>query len=203
MRCLVQAVVDLAALLAGAHQAGALSISRWCETVGRLRVTRVSDIADVELFAREQLHQVLAHRVGQRVEQVAAGRQVVAQLHDLGAEGLRIYQAARVRLIQYGDPLKHIDILACCLSMSSGVVRRSARCSCRRLGLHRLVRHDDILGDGLDRWPKNTNDAACDDGTQRLSHNKARHRRRRDTREACLTAFGRGSRPGWRSSSTT
>ena len=93
---LVQAVVDLAALLAGADQAAALEDQ---QVVGDGRPAEGDargDVADVEFLPREQLDQVLAGRVGQRVEQVAAGDQVVAQLPDLGAEGIWRHQAADV-----------------------------------------------------------------------------------------------------------
>ena len=55
--------------------------------------------------------QVLTGGIGERIEQVAAGNQVVAQLHDLGTEGVRRHQAADVLIANNLYRLKHINIL--------------------------------------------------------------------------------------------
>lgn len=51
-------------------------------------------------------------RVGQRIEQVTARYQVVAQLPDFGAEGIWRDEAADVVIADYLYRLKHINILA-------------------------------------------------------------------------------------------
>ena len=71
----------------------------------------LGDVANVQLGSSEDLDEILAHRIGERDQQVAAERQVIAKRPHLWVEGARIDQAAHVGLIQNGNPLKHIDIL--------------------------------------------------------------------------------------------
>ena len=66
-----------------------------------------SEPADVEL-----IREILAGRVGQRVKQVAAGDEVVAQFPDLRAQRIRRDQTADVFITNDSDRLKHINILA-------------------------------------------------------------------------------------------
>jgi hypothetical protein len=70
------------------------------------------DLADIELCAREQLNEVLPHRIGQRNEQVAADGEVFAERADLWIERARVDQAAHVRPVNQLNALKHIDTLA-------------------------------------------------------------------------------------------
>jgi hypothetical protein len=90
----VEPVVHLATLLADAHQAGATQDS---QVVGDGRAAErdaLSDVADVEFGAGNDLDQILTHRIGERDQQVAAERQAVAECPHLGIEGGRIDQTA-------------------------------------------------------------------------------------------------------------
>jgi hypothetical protein len=106
-----EAVKDLAALLASANQAAAFEDQ---QVVGNGRPAERyprGHVADVELVAGQQLDQVLAGRIGQRVEEFAAGHEVVAQLPHFGAEGIWRDQAADVLVADYFNRLNRINIL--------------------------------------------------------------------------------------------
>src|SRR5260370_21363428 len=108
---LVEAVVDLTALLPGPAQTGALQDQQGMRNGRAAQRHARGDIADVEFLPREELHEVLAGGIGERVEKVAARNQVVAQLPDFGTEGVRRHQAADVLIANNLYRLKHIKIL--------------------------------------------------------------------------------------------
>jgi hypothetical protein len=94
-RLFVEAVVHLAALLADADQAGA---TQQVEVMGNCRPAEgdaLGNLPDVEFGTRQKLDEVLAHRVRQRGEQVAADSQVFAERADFGVEGAGIDQGSR------------------------------------------------------------------------------------------------------------
>ena len=108
---LVEAVVDLATLLACPDQTGALQDQEVMRYGRAAQRDARGDIADVEFLPREELHEVLAGGIGERVEKVAARNQVVAQLPDFGTEGVRRHQAADILIANNLYRLKHINIL--------------------------------------------------------------------------------------------
>src|SRR5215469_12811672 len=73
----VEAVVHLAALLAGTHQASPSQQVQVVRNSWTAQRHTLGNLADVQLGACQQLHQVLTHRVGQCDEQVATDGQVL------------------------------------------------------------------------------------------------------------------------------
>ena len=71
----------------------------------------LGNLADVELSTGQDLDQILAHRISQGDEQVAADGEVLAEGAHLGIEGAGIDQTAQVLIGYRRNALKHVDIL--------------------------------------------------------------------------------------------
>jgi hypothetical protein len=120
----VEPVVHLTALLADTHQTSA---TQQVEVVRNGRAAErhaLGDLADVELGASEKLDQVLAHRVRQRDEQVAADGQMLTERADFGIERAGVDQTANVLFVDQCNALKHVNILR--LGASVGQAASSA-----------------------------------------------------------------------------
>ena len=107
----IEAVVHLAALLAHTHQA---SPAQQVEVVRDGRAAErhaLGNLADIQFRAGKKLHQILAHWIGQRGEQVTTDSQVLAKRLDFWVEGTGIDQTAQVLLVHQWNTLKHINIL--------------------------------------------------------------------------------------------
>src|SRR5581483_3674267 len=81
---LLQAVVDLLALLAGVHQAGAAQHAEVVGDGGAAEAGQtLGELADVELVARQQQHEILPAGVSERLQRLARLAQVLAQRPEL------------------------------------------------------------------------------------------------------------------------
>jgi len=110
-RLFVEAVVHLTPLLANPDEASAAQQVEMMRDSRPAECDSLSDLADVQLAARQKLHQVLAHRVSERDQQVATDRQVLAERPNLCIQRTGIDQTTNVLLNHQRNTLKHINIL--------------------------------------------------------------------------------------------
>src|SRR5438105_9005575 len=107
----VESVVHLATVFADTNEASAAQDVQVMRNRRAAERDALGDLADVQLSARQDLHQILAHRIGERGEEIATDSQMLAQGAHLWIERVWIDQAALVLIGYCANALKHVNIL--------------------------------------------------------------------------------------------